>query len=501
MKKNSKLVLIILIVIVSISLVLSVVNVINLIINSADVFFGNISIFAVIVLMLALYVLLTILRRQQVKEIKHQLYHSEKNGKLENVLKFVDDIEYYDYKKKKNKKGFIVSFCAGEYQELSLTVLTEEEKNDLINSVSDYLVEKYFDKDDTHACYDGDGEFYLYYETTSQEQLIKDVQNIRAELNVLVKQKTYAPSVQIYFGFCEVKTDEYEECIKNANIARFYNENTSETIVLKYEPFMRRENRDSMRMKGDIERALKNGEFEVYYQPKFNIKANRFVGAEALVRWNHPEKGLLAPGAFIPFAEQTGQIVEIDRFVFEQVMKDINSWKKNKTRLLLISINLSKNELFKNDTIDFYKNMISKYEVSPLLIEIEITESAVSKDVLYAANILSQLKQLRFKTSMDDFGTGYSSLSYLKKLPVDVLKLDKSFFDEIEIDKKARDIVSITIQLAKALDMNVIAEGIETEKQVNILKTTQCDCIQGYYYSSALSKNEYEAFLRKNDFE
>ena len=102
---------------------------------------------------------------------------------------------------------------------------------------------------------------------------------------------------------------------------------------------------------------------------------------------------------------------------------------------------------------------------------------------------------------MDDFGTGYSSLSYLKKLPVDVLKLDKSFFDEIEIDKKARDIVSITIQLAKALDMNVIAEGIETEKQVNILKTTQSDWIHGYYNSSALSKNEYEAFLRKNDFE
>ena len=157
--------------------------------------------------------------------------------------------------------------------------------------------------------------------------------------------------------------------------------------------------------------------------------------------------------------------------------------------------------MFKNDTIEFYKSMISKYEVSPLLIEIEITESAVSKDVLYAANVLSQLKQLRFKTSMDDFGTGYSSLSYLKKLPVDVLKLDKSFFDENEIDKKARDIVSITIQLAKALDMNVIAEGIETEKQVNILKTTQCDCIQGYYYTSALNKTDYEAFLRKNDFE
>ena len=501
MKKNSKLVLTILIVIVSICLLLGVINLVNLILNDSNVFFNNVNIFVIITLMLILYVLIAILKRQQVKGLMRNLYHSEENEKLENTLKFVDDLEYYDYKKKKNKKGYVISFSAGEYQELSLTVLTEEEKNDLIKSITDYLVDKYFDKEDTHACYDGDGEFYLYYETTSQEQLIKDVQNIRAELNVLVKQKTYAPSIQLYFGFCEVKKDEYTECIKNANIARFYNENTAETVVLKYEPFMRRENRDSMRMKGDIERALKNGEFEVYYQPKFNIKSNRFVGAEALVRWNHPEKGLLAPGAFIPFAEQTGQIVDIDRFVFEQVMKDINSWKKNKTRLLLISINLSKNELFKNDTIEFYKTMISKYEVSPLLIEIEITESAVSKDVLYAANVLSQLKALRFKTSMDDFGTGYSSLSYLKKLPVDVLKLDKSFFDEIEIDKKARDIVSITISLAKALDMNVVAEGIETERQVNILKTTQCDCVQGYYYTSALSKSDYESFLRKNDFE
>lgn len=501
MKQKSRLIITILIVVVAICFLLGIVNLVNAILNDANVFLGNIGIFILLGLMFLLFILVTILRRQQVNDYKKVLYHSENNDELENVLKFVEDIEYYDYKKKKNKKSFVVSFCAGEYQELSLTVLTNEEKKDLIKSITEYLVENYYDKDETHACYDGNGEFYLYYETTSQEQLIKDVQKIRNELNIIVKQKTYAPSVQIYFGFCEITSDEYVECINNANIARFYNENTSETAVLKYEPYMRKENRDYMRMKGDIERALNNGELEVYYQPKFNIKTNRFVGAEALVRWNHPEKGLLAPGAFIPFAEQTGQIVDIDRFVFEQVMKDINSWKKNKTRLLIISINLSKNELFKNDTIEFYKSMISKYEVSPLLIEIEITESAVSKDVLYAANVLSQLKQLRFKTSMDDFGTGYSSLSYLKKLPVDVLKLDKSFFDEIEIDKKARDIVSITIQLAKALDMNVIAEGIETEKQVNILKTTQCDCIQGYYYTSALNKTDYEAFLRKNDFE
>ena len=234
MKQKSRLIITILIVVVAICFLLGIVNLVNAILNDANVFLGNIGIFILLGIMFLLFILVTILRRQQVNDYKKVLYHSENNDELENVLKFVEDIEYYDYKKKKNKKSFVVSFCAGEYQELSLTVLTNEEKKDLIKSITEYLVENYYDKDETHACYDGNGEFYLYYETTSQEQLIKDVQKIRNELNIIVKQKTYAPSVQIYFGFCEITSDEYVECINNANIARFYNENTSDTAVLKY---------------------------------------------------------------------------------------------------------------------------------------------------------------------------------------------------------------------------------------------------------------------------
>lgn len=439
----------------------------------------------------------------QVKDFYKIAYFSRSIATIANTSKFLIVAKKKIRRIAKGKSAFIVSVGLENFQELQLSTLTTDEVSELLTIISNYLQANYIiDNFDSFCSYDEDGSFNLYLEKENQQEMINEVSNLIIEIKNMVKDKSYAPSIDLHAGACEIHhQDEVEEATHNASIARFYNMKNSSINIIMYDPAMRKETREIMKMKGDIERALQNHEFEVYYQPKYNIKLNRFIGAEALIRWHHPEKGFITPGAFIPFAEQTGQIAEIDRFVLDQVCKDIVSWKENKTRLLMISVNLSRNEILKSDVVEMYKSTLEKYHVSPLLIEIEITESAATKDILYTCRILEQLKHLRFRTSMDDFGTGYSSLSYLKKMPVDTLKLDKSFFDEIEIDKRSRDIVSTTIKLAKALEMSVIAEGIETEKQIQFLKTTDCDCIQGYYYARPLSKSEYESFLRNNKFE
>lgn len=456
-----------------------------------------------IILVTVTLVFLVLFEIFQIRGFRRVAYFSHDAENFANTTKFLIIVKKRITKKDKENHGYIISLGIDDFTELRLSVLTLGETLEIVNTISAYL-KKYNTLNDrkSFCAYDENGSFNLYFERKTQKEAIDETISIIEDLKLFFKEKSYSSSLEFRAGMCELTNkNQVREITDNASIARYYNSKNNLVDLLLYDPIMRKEIREVMKTKAEIERALINNEFEVYYQPKFNIKLNRFVGAEALVRWHHPEKGFLHPGAFIPFAEQTGQIVDIDRYVFEQVCKDIVSWKENKTRLMMISVNLSKNEIFKTDVVKFYKDTITKYHVSPLLIEIEITESMATKDMLYTSNVLEQLKSLRFTTSMDDFGTGYSSLSCLKKMPVDTLKLDKTFFDEIEIDKRSRDIVYTTIKLAKALEMNVIAEGIQTEKQVQFLKTTDCDCIQGYYYSKPISKSEYESFLRKNKFE
>ena len=187
--------------------------------------------------------------------------------------------------------------------------------------------------------------------------------------------------------------------------------------------------------------------------------------------------------------------------MFEHVCQDLAYWKKRGSRLVNVSVNLSRNGIYRTDLIQFLTETMEKFAVSPLQLELELTESSARRDMLYLLSIIKQLKALHIKLAVDDFGTGYSSLSNLRKLPMDTLKIDKSFFDSVEVDKKSRDIAKTTIAMAKALDMKVVAEGIQTAKQVAICKAPECDYIQGYYYSKPLSREEFELFLKNNEFE
>ena len=242
--------------------------------------------------------------------------------------------------------------------------------------------------------------------------------------------------------------------------------------------------------------AIENEEFELYYQAQTNTSLNKTIGAEALIRWNHPTKGLISPLKFIPIAESSGQILEIGRWVISQAMRDITEFKRNSLDIDKISINLSAKQLYDESLIDTIMEVAKNTGCRPEWIEFEVTESYAMHDPESAVLLLHKLKELGFSLSIDDFGTGYSSLAYLKRLPIDKLKIDKSFIDDIAKDSDDEAIVHAVILIAQSMRLEVIAEGVETQEQQEFLLEHGCNLSQGYLYSKPIPKKEFEEFIK-----
>lgn len=256
--------------------------------------------------------------------------------------------------------------------------------------------------------------------------------------------------------------------------------------------------KSSLVVKNDIENAmegaLERGEFKIYYQPKINVFTNEICGSEALVRWDRPGKGLQNPGVFIPVFEENGFIVELDLYVFEKVCQTLRKLMDNNVTVYPVSVNFSRVHL-KNDLIlNRLEATIKRYDIDPALIEVEITESALSEGDDFMPTLLNSIHHLGFKLSMDDFGCGLSSLNSLRKFPFDILKLDKDFFNSDGISEKEQIVIANVVNLAKQLNMDIIAEGIETKDQVEFLKSINSPIAQGFFYSRPLPENE---FLKK----
>lgn len=242
---------------------------------------------------------------------------------------------------------------------------------------------------------------------------------------------------------------------------------------------------ERLQLERELRHAITHDEMELYYQPKLDISTRKIVGYEALLRWNHYKKGLIMPMEFIPLAEETGLIIPIGEWVIAEAVKQLKLWHDDGHDELMVSINLSARQLKDVHLVKFFKKLIKKSGVNPEMIELEITETAALYDINYAISILTELKALGLKVSLDDFGTGYSSLNYLRALPVDTLKIDKSFLTTNE-DRQNIEIIKSVIALAHACEMNVVAEGVETTDQLAFLEKEQCDLMQGYLFSKPL---------------
>lgn len=254
-----------------------------------------------------------------------------------------------------------------------------------------------------------------------------------------------------------------------------------------------------MSLDADLRNALnQEDELQLFYQPQVDIKTRELGGLEALVRWNHPEKGMILPNDFIPMAEESGLIVMLGEWVLRKACNQIKQWLARGFNVPLIAVNVSAIQLNRGNLLETVHRALRDYEVLPHRLELEITESSVMSDLSEAAKLLSELKTLGFKLSIDDFGTGHSSLSYLQRLNVDKLKIDLSFIQTMESNESNASIVRAIIALGHSLDLEVIAEGVEEESQFAVLQELHCDMIQGYIISKALPPAEIEAFFSKN---
>jgi EAL domain-containing protein (putative c-di-GMP-specific phosphodiesterase class I) len=249
-------------------------------------------------------------------------------------------------------------------------------------------------------------------------------------------------------------------------------------------------------LENDLRRALGRREFELYYQPKVDIQEGRVVGMEALVRWRHPHRGLLLPDEFIPLAEETGLIVAIGRWVITEACAQTKAWQTVGLQKLRVAVNISGVQFRQRDLLDTIAHALASSGLPPECLEIEITESVVMQNASEAIVTLEKLSQMGVQISVDDFGTGYSSLSYLKRFPIDKLKIDRSFIRDISSDMDDAAIVRATIGLAHNLRLRVVAEGVETEDQLQFLRSLGCDEYQGYYKSKPLNAGDFERNMR-----
>lgn len=253
--------------------------------------------------------------------------------------------------------------------------------------------------------------------------------------------------------------------------------------------------RNRLELEARLMRALTHNELEVYYQPQLEINTGRLIGAEALVRWNDPDRGLIMPGQFIPLAEQTGLVADIGEFVLRSGCRQLKKWLDQGCQPITLAVNLSPVQIRHADMYELVAVVLEETGLKPEYLELELTESALMEREQESIELLQKLRNLGVKIAIDDFGTGYSSLAYLKKFPLDVLKIDKSFVDEIPNDKDDMVIAATIVAMGQNLGIRVLAEGVETQDQLEFLKSKQCHCYQGYLYSPPLPASKFEGFL------
>lgn len=285
-----------------------------------------------------------------------------------------------------------------------------------------------------------------------------------------------------------------EALIQNANKAMYRAKESGRNNYQSYSPLMMKKHR-SLSLETDLQKALLQEQFVVHYQPLVNADTGLVTGAEALVRWNHPQLGLVPPGQFIPIAEDSGLIIDIDKWMIRNACKQLKRWQEERLPHVSVSVNISTLQFHQSDFVAFLADALAENRLEPGSLSLELTESTVMSHSDIAFRTLDQLRQMGIPISIDDFGTGYSSLNYLRKMPIQTVKIDQSFIRELTVNREDRTIVQAIISLSRNLNLNVVAEGVETEEQLQFLRENQCTNIQGFYFSKPLPEQPFRKYV------
>lgn len=437
------------------------------------------------------------------KEINYMAYYDLLTG-IPNRALFKNRLEQAIQTAKRNSNLVAVMFIDLDAFKAVNDALGHFGGNELLKTVAKRLT-TCLRKQDTVARFGGDE--FLVQVTQIENSL--DIDTIAKKLinsiskPIYINEQEFFVTASIGIAVCPVDGEDSELLIKNADLAMYQAKERGKNQYLFCTFDMKKDILNKMKLTNHLYRALEKKELELYYQPQINVATREIVGIEALLRWNHSELGLLGPGTFIPIAEQTGLILEMGRWVLETACKQNKKWQNMGLPFFRMAVNLSVEQFRDKKLTSSIAKIIDDTQMDARYLELEITESTAIQTDKHAINMLQDLKNLGTYISIDDFGAEYSSMGRLRDLPIDQLKIDIQFIRNIINGEKDKAIVKTIIQLCKNLELNVIAEGVETEEQLAFLEEQGCDEIQGYYFYKPMPAREMEAELirRYGDFE
>ncbi len=351
-------------------------------------------------------------------------------------------------------------------------------------------------RNDTLSRWGGDQFTLLLPYIQYPEDAVRVAQRIITSLKPVFDVNGHQIQITTSIGMAVYPQDgeDVETLLGNADAA-LYRAKEQQSTYRVYATTMDSQASELLALQNNLHPALERGEFQVHYQPQVNVKAQKILGMEALVRWQHPEHGLLPPSRFLPLAEETGLIVEIGQWVLHTACEQNKSWLQAGLPPIYMGVNLSARQFQEPNVVEMVSNILNSTGLPANLLELEITETIAMQNVEWTTEVLGQLQSLGVNLSMDDFGTGYSSLSYLQKFPFNALKVDQSFVEDINVDRQDREIAQAVIALGRSLGMRTIAEGVETVEQLEVLRGMQCEDMQGYLFSPPIPALEATKLL------
>ncbi len=329
----------------------------------------------------------------------------------------------------------------------------------------------------------------------------RTLEHIRADMAELATDEFANLSLTCSAGFARIPTDgsSFTEVLEHAEFALAMGKGEM-SYVMGYDANMHREIVSQSEMEKELSNAIEKHHLHLYYQPKVELKTKKIMGAEALIRWIKPDGTMISPNVFIPIAEKTGMISDISRFVLLEACQQNALWQQMGLSPIVMSINFASGDFYQANVCDVVQDVLYKVGMQAKWLELELTERLALGDINYAVQQMNALREMGILLAMDDFGTGYSSLSYIQLLPLTLLKLDRSFIIEIETDMVAQEIVSAVIKIAKSMQIETIAEGVEYETQSDILQKMGCDYIQGYLYGKPMPALDFQRRLEINTY-
>ncbi len=438
--------------------------------------------------------------QNQVNELNKELEHISMHDALTNLpnrLNLSQKIRNVLLDAERNSKKFAVIFLDLDHFKNINDTLGHDIGDALLKTVANVLKEC-VSKDALISRIGGDEFIMVVSDFNDQNELIPTINNMLNSFrkDLFIKGYSLRLSASIGVSIYPDDSKNIKDLMKYADIAMYKAKGDGRDNFSFFTQELNKKIHNEVAIVNDMQRAFYDNEFKLYYQPKIDVKSRKIVGAEALLRWEHKQKGLIGPNLFIPLAENTGFILNLGKFVIQNSTQAIKRFNSLGYKNLSISINVSTRQFQNTNLYQDLKESIDDNQIDPAQLGIEITESVMLKYVDNALIALNEIKKLGISIHIDDFGTGYSSLSYLKKFPIDTLKIDKSFVDDIiDKDESGRLLVNTILSMGKSLNLTTVAEGVETKEQYEFLRDNGCDTIQGYYFAKPMCEDDFVELL------